>query len=180
MAITAEVSDDIGEIIEETVIEVNGQKKKKKKKKKKNGQEEIEIVAMAGGTKSANGGLAWTNEYWDSIGPEMIIRKSDNAILTPLGRGDGVIPANFTDNLFKWGALDPDTFLRQQKVTEPNVTNVVNNNNYNPITLHYDALVNVEGSVDSTVMPDLKDILQQSYEYTSKQFKREAKKIGIF
>ena len=60
---------------------------------------------LATGTRYATGGLEWMDE----LGPELIIRKSDNAILTRLKAGDSVIPANLTDNLWKWGALNPDT-----------------------------------------------------------------------
>ena len=52
-------------------------------------------------------GLAWIDENLGTQGPEMIVRKSDNAILTRLKAGDSVIPANLTSNLWKWGALDP-------------------------------------------------------------------------
>lgn len=54
-------------------------------------------------------GLAWIDENLDTKGPEMIVRKSDKAILTRLKAGDSVIPANLTSNLWKWGAIDPSS-----------------------------------------------------------------------
>ncbi len=50
--------------------------------------------------------LAWTQENGD----EMIIRP-DGSILTPLPKGSGVIPANLTENLWDWGALNPTDFI---------------------------------------------------------------------
>ena len=53
--------------------------------------------------------LAWIDELLDRQGPEMIVRKSDKAILTRLQANDAVVPADLTANLFKWGAIDPAT-----------------------------------------------------------------------
>lgn len=44
---------------------------------------------------------------------------------------------------------------------------------------HYDSLLNVEGNVDKDALPGLEDILKRSYEYTSKQMVKEARKVGI-
>ena len=65
-------------------------------------------AGLAGGTRSLSGNWAWMDEDLQTIGPEMIIRKSDNAILTRLKAHDAVVPANLTDNLFKWGAINPE------------------------------------------------------------------------
>ena len=64
---------------------------------------------LQGGARSVTGGYEWIDELLDTQGPEMIVRRSDNAILTRLKAGDSVIPANLTDNLWKWGAINPDT-----------------------------------------------------------------------
>jgi len=73
---------------------------------------EDEFDSYASGTKRVGKDMnAWTNEDWENLGAEMIVRKSDGAILTPLKANDSVIPANLADNLFKWGAISPDKFL---------------------------------------------------------------------
>ena len=54
-------------------------------------------------------GLIWMDEELSRKGPEMIVRKSDNAILTRAKAGDSIIPANLANNLFKWGAIDPES-----------------------------------------------------------------------
>lgn len=68
----------------------------------------MKAAGLAGGTRSLSGNWAWMDEDLQTIGPEMIIRKSDNAILTRLKAHDAVVPANLTDNLFKWGAINPE------------------------------------------------------------------------
>ena len=63
---------------------------------------------LASGSRGVSAdGLQWIDE----LGSEMIIRRSDNAILTRLRAHDAVIPANLTDNLWKWGALDPSRVM---------------------------------------------------------------------
>ena len=54
-------------------------------------------------------GLIWMDEELGNSAPEMIVRKSDNAILTRAQASDAIIPANLVNNLFKWGAIDPAT-----------------------------------------------------------------------
>jgi len=65
---------------------------------------------FAGGTRSVgSSGFAWTQEK----GMEAIIRRSDGAVLTPLARGDAVLNAAGTNNLFAF-ANNPRGFLRAQ------------------------------------------------------------------
>ena len=52
--------------------------------------------------------LAWTDEHGER---EMIIRRSDGAILTRLERGDAIANANLAENLFKWGEINPNRFM---------------------------------------------------------------------
>lgn len=63
---------------------------------------------QSGTTRVGGDGLIWMDEQLRSIGPEMIVRKADHAILTRAKADDAVIPANLAKNLFKWGAIDPD------------------------------------------------------------------------
>lgn len=53
--------------------------------------------------------LAWTDEHGER---EMIIRRSDGAILTRLERGDAIANANLAENLFKWGEINPNRFMQ--------------------------------------------------------------------
>lgn len=53
--------------------------------------------------------LAWTQEG----SPEIIVRKKDGAILTKLEPRDSVIPGNLSENLFKWGGINPTQFMQE-------------------------------------------------------------------
>lgn len=74
---------------------------------------------------------AWTQEDWKEDGKEFIIRPSDGAILTPLAKGDSVLNAFASDNIWKM-ANTPAEFIRDNlnlgAVNVPNNSNV--NNNY--------------------------------------------------
>lgn len=117
--------------------------------------------------------LAWTNENWERSGAEMIVRKQDGAIFTPLKSGDSVIPANLSSNLFKWGAINPSTVIK----ANGGLITPTNTNNSN-ITVQYGSLLTVNGDVDREVLPDLQVILEKAYKYTSKELYKEAKKVG--
>ena len=62
------------------------------------------------GTKSLEDDYAWMDE--EGAGSEMLIRKADHAILTRAKKGDAVVPADLTDNLFLWGRHSPEELLR--------------------------------------------------------------------
>ena len=73
--------------------------------------------------------MAWTNENGNS---EVIIRKSDGAILTPLAKGDMILNGYATDNLFSI-ANDPSKFIRDNLFgsSQYNGTSNINNVNSN-------------------------------------------------
>lgn len=64
--------------------------------------------------------LAWTQED----NPEIIVRKKDGAILTKLEPRDSVIPGNLSENLFKWGGINPDSIIGNdlQNIPTPSKT----------------------------------------------------------
>lgn len=70
-------------------------------------------LSYAKGTKRIrNNQFGWTNENWNTKGAETIIRKSDNAILTPLKTDDKIINALASDNMYNF-AQNPTEFLQQ-------------------------------------------------------------------
>ena len=76
------------------------------------------------GTKSVSrDDLYWTNE---GKKPEAIIRKSDGAILTPLSKGDSVIPNSAMKNMYQ-ALTDPAKYLKQY--TTPDIKVVQSNTN---------------------------------------------------
>lgn len=71
--------------------------------------------------------MAWTNENGNS---EVIIRKSDGAILTPLAKDDMVLNGYATDNLFSI-ANDPSKFIRDNLFGTSQYNGISNINNVN-------------------------------------------------
>jgi len=102
-------------------------------------------------------------------GGEIITTK--DGVLVPLNAGDGVIPANLTDKLFRMAMDYPNigqtVALPEMKPAETNVT------------VSYGSLLTVNGNVDKDALPGLQDILKQAYQYTSKQLAIDAKKAGM-
>ena len=70
-------------------------------------------------------GMAWTNEGYKA---EAIIRESDGAILTPLNKGDSVIPSNAMKNMYQ-ALTDPEKYLKQY--TTPDVRIIQGNGSTN-------------------------------------------------
>lgn len=70
-----------------------------------------QISGYASGTKRVGTeGLAWTNENWDINGAETIIRKSDHAVLTPVGADDRIFNAMASENIWQF-ANHPSDFI---------------------------------------------------------------------
>lgn len=122
--------------------------------------------------------LAWTQED----GREIIMRKSDGAILTKLSPGDAVAPNHLTENLFKWGEVNPQTFFANAIDTAANVPVMGTEQNVT-IEQHYDSLIHIEGNVDRDVLADLKvyekNFLDKSYKYTTNMIAKDCQKVGI-
>ena len=135
----------------------------------------IPIDGYASGTTNVNKDkIAWTQED----GREIIVRKSDGAILTPLSQGDGVIPNNLTENLFEWGKNTPSDFINKMGVSSMNITPIDSAITPN-VNIQYGNLLNVEGNVDRDALPPLQKILEKSYDYTKQQIVRDARKGGL-
>lgn len=86
----------------------------------------------ATGTSHASNEIAWTNEgALYGKGGEVIYRKSDGAILTPLHNGDKVFTAQMSDNLWNLAKLN----LKPTSVPTGTAVKTVNNVNEISITL---------------------------------------------
>lgn len=117
--------------------------------------------------------FAWTQEN----GGSELITLPDGSVLTKLPKGSGVIPHNLTENL--WGLANSAEDIMANTVgnTMKYINNVVNNGG-NTINYHYDSLLTVNGDVDRAVLPELKEILKQSYQYTTQQMTKDALRAG--
>lgn len=108
--------------------------------------------------------LAWTQEE----GSELIYRKSDGAMLTPLGRGDTVFSADKVQKLYKLLENDPVSVMNDAyKFSMPNVENVVNTSNISPviecpITIMGNANEEEVKSAIRTMIPEINTSVQNS------------------
>lgn len=129
--------------------------------------------------------LVWTNENKDTKHhgvSELIYRKKDGAVLTPVQDGDSILPANFVSNLAALSAIDPREFGMNVSTTpnlmQTNIPQNISNVGNITVTNHYDSLLTVEGNVDRDALPGLQKILEKSYTYTTKKLADEYGKLG--
>ena len=109
---------------------------------------------------------------------EMIYR--DGSVLVPLKKDDSVIPADMVSKMMatpmEFGSFGTNAANVIYNSIPQNISNAGN------VTYHYDALLNienVEGNLDKSALPGLQEILEKSYQYTSKQIVKDARKVGI-
>lgn len=115
--------------------------------------------------------LAWTQEH----GNEVIVRKSDGAILTPLKAGDSVIPNNLTERLYDIAKGDiPTVSINMPKYEMPKSAG----GGRVMIEQKFDSMLTVNGNVDKEALPDLQTILKKSSEYTQKQIAKDLNRAG--
>lgn len=120
--------------------------------------------------------LAWTQENK----PEIIIRKKDGAMLTKLNPGDKVMDGKMTENIWKLAKNYPNIMNAQNLGINLNHTipDVEVGDRDASIVNHYDSLLTVNGNVDRDTLPELKQILKESYDYTVKNLVKDARLMG--
>lgn len=140
----------------------------------------------------------------DEEGRELQIPNGKGGRITKLEKGTGVIPHTATEKLMALSEqLDNNgnmvingrtieeyvnDMANMQSIAVPDFSDVtasvvsqLEGKGMGNVTVenHYDSLLTVEGNVDKDALPGLEDILKRSYEYTSKQMVKEARKVGI-
>lgn len=120
---------------------------------------------LASGTNSVlSKGYYLTDEQ--GIGSEAIITKG--GVLRQLDAGDMVFNAKQREALWNLSKMDLSA-----------LGSAVNSGSSTTITNHYDSLLTVNGNVDKEALPELKEILKQSYEYNQKMQRQSfMKNIG--
>ena len=161
-----------------------------------------QISGYAGGLKKAvEEELAWTQEK----GAEIVVSPSTGAVLTKINPGDSVIPNNLTENLFKWGALDPEIVKKcvdsmnstiandcvsqtvrnitadSQRASRDMMAGVgqIRSENQRPIVVHYDSLLTVNGDITKETFPGVKKMCEEACKYTAKEFQKDSRLMGI-
>lgn len=110
-------------------------------------------------------------------GREMYIT-NDGRILRHMQPGDHVMTNPMTENILKWGKINPQQHLANS-LNVPSKIRVPDRENNINITTHYDSLLTVNGNVDKETLPELKVLLEKSYKYTESKLYSEGKKAGL-
>lgn len=106
----------------------------------------------------------------DEMGKELRIKRGGD-IYEMFRYGDAVVPKHMTDNLF--------TLADHTNEIMETINSVDRNGGEITINNNYDSLLHVDGNVDKDALPGLQELLFKSYQYTSKQMKRDATLQGI-
>ena len=130
--------------------------------------------------------LVWTNENKDTKHhgvSELIYRKKDGAVLTPVQDGDSILPADFVSNLAALSAIDPREFGMNVSTTpnlvQTNIPQNISNVGNVTVTNHYDALLSIDGgTITRDSIPDIQKLLKQSCKYTCDTLADQYKKLG--
>ena len=116
--------------------------------------------------------MAWTQEK----GQELIYRRADGAILTPLSTGDKVFTNQMSENLWKLAqnnALANALSSSAQPQISKNVTTI------NPsININFENFMHVEGNVDEGVVRDLKSFKAELIRDFTKELSTEFGLLG--
>lgn len=106
----------------------------------------------------------------DELGKELRIKRGGD-IYEMFRYGDAVIPKHMTDNLFTLADHTNEVMDTINSVDRSGGDTTVNNN--------YESLLTVNGDVDKEALPGLEEILKRACAYTAKEFKKDARYMGI-
>lgn len=139
------------------------------------------------GSKSTEDELNWLHNK------EVVVRKSDGAILQPFNSGDMVFTSKQSENLWKMSQVDPNIIKQMvanpdmSKFIQPGITNVQKAENNNQ-TIHIDSLITINGNADQQTVADIKQIAEELVKnrdfkknvtnFVTKDMSREASKAG--
>ena len=110
-----------------------------------------------GPTKKANGDEFTTEPFYniDEIGKELLIPPITSGRYAAMEYGSQIIPHNYSENILKWGAINPDSMNLNTPEFTSNLTN--NNISYTIGTIKLDNVTNGEN-----FMPELNRYLQRT------------------
>lgn len=126
----------------------------------------------ASGAKRINGRhIGLSNEK----GSELLVTKY--GLISRFNPGDGVVPADLTERLYNLAqSVKPGSSLGR-----PNIGKISPSSGIT-INQNYDSMLNIEGSADAATVSDLKrmskDLLEKSYDYTSKRIQHDYTRTG--
>lgn len=103
---------------------------------------------------------------------ELVLHADGNGRLAYLTKGTSVIPGDLTKNLMQWGALNPQSFLDQNrpKIGAPHITS-----NNVELNLEFGALVHVDNCNNDTI-PELQKMVKNEFDTMMKQVNKGLKR----
>lgn len=147
----------------------------------------LKSIGYRKGSKATDDELNWLHNK------EVIVRKSDGAILQPFNSGDMVFTSKQSENLWKMSQVDPNIIKKMvanpdmSKFIQPGITNVQKAENNNQ-TIHIDSLITINGNADQQTVADIKQIAEELVKnrdfkknvtnFVTKDMSREASKAG--
>lgn len=107
----------------------------------------------------------------DELGKELRIKRGGD-IYEMFRYGDAVLPKHMTDNLFTLADHTNEVMETINNVDRNGGGDVTVNNNY-------DSLLTVNGDITKETFPGVKKMCEEAYRYTAKEFKKDARYMGI-
>lgn len=107
----------------------------------------------------------------DEMGKELRIKRGGD-IYEMFRYGDAVVPKHMTDNLFTLADHTNEVMETINNVDRNGGGDVTVNNNY-------DSLLTVNGDITKETFPGVKKMCEEAYRYTAKEFKKDARYMGI-
>ena len=107
----------------------------------------------------------------DELGKELRIKRGGD-IYEMFRYGDSVIPKHMTDNLFTLADHTNEIMKTINSVDRSGSGEVTVNNNY-------ESLLTVNGDITKETFPGVKKMCEEAYRYTAKEFKKDARYMGI-
>lgn len=121
-----------------------------------------DLVGYAKGTTGVkNDQLAWIDEN----GLEELVMHADGGKLAYLSKGSAVIPGDLTDNIMKWGTIDPTTML-ERNTPSIGAPHMIENNMQ--LNLEFGSLVHVDNATSESI-PELKEMVRNEFDIMMKK-----------
>ena len=100
---------------------------------------------------------------------------TENGVSTPMSLYDDMIPKEITEKLINMSMADKIYPLADMKIPEIKVTGGGNNN----VNIRYDGpMLQVQGDVTKSTLPDLQTILKESSKFTQNEMRKNLKRFG--
>ena len=129
------------------------------------GSKTFKVKKYASGTRNAHDGLRIVNEE----GSELVLPKLSSGNYAIGNAGDQILTKAETDNIFEWAKFDPNDLIpvnmteymdNLKAMSMPQV--LPNNVNNNSVNVHYDSMITVQGSLNSTDVKQMEAIANKA------------------